>query len=226
MAETKPIRLLITDDHKLFRMGIISLLEDVEDILIIGEAEDGKELIKKYDELKPDVLLVDYSMPEMNGIEVIRALKKNYKDIKALILSMYDSDEHVYYALKSGAKGLISKNTMKSELIYAIKTVYGGYSYFGRSLDEEKMVQIEKKYKQLIPIDIEDYDRLNLKDRKILECIGRGMTSQEIADKMKISKKTIDYYRSGIMRRLGIKNLPELITYAVRFSTINKLFEE
>jgi two-component system, NarL family, response regulator NreC len=226
MAESKPIRILIADDHKLFRMGIISLLEDVDDFIIIGEVENGQELIEKFVELSPDVILVDISMPLINGIEALRAIKKINKDVRALILSMYDSDMHVYYSIKSGAKGLLSKNTMKGELVRAIKTVNDGSYYFGRSLTEEKMIELEKKYKQSIPMELDDYNQLNSKDRKILEFIGKGMTSQEIADTMKMSKKTIDYYRSGIMRRMGIKNLPELISYAVRFSTINKLFED
>lgn len=226
MAESKPIRVLIADDHKLFRMGIISLLEDVEDILIVGEAENGKELINKFSELEPDVILVDISMPVINGVEAIKTIKKINKDLKALMLSMYDSNEYIFYSIKSGAKGLLSKNTMKGELIYAIKTVNEGMLYFGKSLTEEKMIELEKKYKQLISNDRQDYIRLNYRDRKILEQISKGMTSQEIADELNFSKKSIDYYRSRIMQRLEIKSLPELISYAVRYSMINKLFEE
>lgn len=226
MAESKPIRVLIADDHKLFRMGIISLLEDVEDILIVGEAENGRELINKFSELKPDVILVDISMPVINGVEAIKTIKKINKDLKALMLSMHDSNEYIYYSIKSGAKGLLSKNTMKGELIHAIKTVNEGMLYFGKSLTEEKMIELEKKYKQLIENDRQDYIRLNYRDRKILEQISKGMTSQEIADELNFSKKSIDYYRSRIMQRLEIKSLPELISYAVRYSMINKLFEE
>lgn len=226
MAESKPIRVLIADDHKLFRMGIISLLEDVEDILIVGEAENGKELINKFSELEPDVILVDISMPVINGVEAIKTIKKINKDLKALMLSMHDSNEYIFYSIKSGAKGLLSKNTMKGELIYAIKTVNEGMLYFGKSLTEEKMIELEKKYKQLISNDRQDYIRLNYRDRKILEQISKGMTSQEIADELNFSKKSIDYYRSRIMQRLEIKSLPELISYAVRYSMINKLFEE
>ncbi|MEW6702696.1 MAG: response regulator transcription factor, partial [Bacteroidota bacterium] len=145
---------------------------------------------------------------------------------KALMLSMYDSNEYIFYSIKSGAKGLLSKNTMKGELIYAIKTVNEGMLYFGKSLTEEKMIELEKKYKQLISNDRQDYIRLNYRDRKILEQISKGMTSQEIADELNFSKKSIDYYRSRIMQRLEIKSLPELISYAVRYSMINKLFEE
>lgn len=226
MAESKPIRILIADDHKLFRSGIISLLQDVEGILIIAEAEDGHELIKKYSELNPDVILVDISMPGVSGIEAVKTIKKNCKDLKALMLSMYDSDEYVYWAMKSGAKGLLSKNTMTGELVHAIKTVYEGRRYFGFNFNEERLKELEIKYRQLISTDLESLNRLNMKDRSILEFISKGMTSQEIADHFSVSKKSIDYYRARIMNRLQIKSLPELITYAVRYSMINKLFEK
>ena len=225
MAESKLIRVLIADDHKLFRSGIISLLQDVEGILIIGEVEDGLDLIKKYSELNPDVILVDISMPGIGGIEAVKIIKKKYKDVRALMLSMYDSDEYVYYAIKSGAKGLLSKNTMKGELIHAIKTVDEGMRYFGINLTEARMIELEKKYNQLVSTDLESYNQLNRKDRYILEFISKGMTSQEIADHFTVSKKTIDYHRARIMQRLQIKSLPELISYAVRYSMINKLFE-
>ncbi|MCX6169106.1 MAG: response regulator transcription factor [Ignavibacteriales bacterium] len=226
MAESKPIRIIIADDHKLFRSGIISLLEDVEEILIVSEVENGNDLIEKYSEVNPDVILVDISMPGINGIEAIKTIKKKHEDVKALMLSMYDSDEYVFYALKSGAKGLLSKNTMKGELIHAIKIVYSNKRYFGVTLNEEKIIELEKKYRMLVSTDLESFNQLNMKDRNILEYISKGMTSQEIADQFKVSKKTIDYYRSRIMQRLQIKSLPELISYAVRYSMINKLFEE
>jgi two-component system response regulator NreC len=226
MAESGPIRLLIADDHKLFRSGIISLLENVDGILIIAEVETGQELIDKYSELKPDVILVDISMPGIGGIEAVRILKKTDKDLNALMLSMYDSDEYIYYAMKAGAKGLLSKNTMKAELVHAIKSVHEGIRYFGFSLTEEKIIELENKYRKLISTDLGSFNELNNKDRTILVCISKGMTSQEIADQLEVSKKTVDYYRARIMQRLKIKSLPELISYAVRYSMINKLFEE
>jgi two-component system response regulator NreC len=226
MAEQKTIRIIIADDHKLFRSGIISLLEDVEEILIIAEVESGNELIEKYSELKPDVILVDISMPGIGGIEAIKILRKSHKNVKALILSMYDSDEYLYYAMKSGAKGMLSKNTMKGELVHAIKSVFDGSRYFGLRLTEEKIEELEKKYKLHIPPDNEYSGNLSSRDKMILENISRGMTSQEMAEKMNVSKKTIDYYRGRLMQRLQIRTTPELISYAVRYSLINRLFEE
>lgn len=226
MAEQKSIRIIIADDHKLFRSGIISLLDDVEDIIIVAEVESGNELIEKYTELIPDVMLVDISMPVMGGIDALKILRKDNKDVKAIILSMYDSDEYIYYAMKNGAKGMLSKNTMKGELIHAIRSVYEGNRYFGLRLTEEKIDELEKKYIKIVSADLENLSVLNSRDKVILENISNGLTSQEMADQMGVSKKTIDYYRARIMERLQIKSFPELVSYAVRYSLTNKLFDE
>jgi len=204
------------------------MLENVDDIVVVGEAENGQELIEKYAELKPDVILVDISMPIIDGVEAIKTIKRSDNSIRALILSMYDSDEYVYYTMKSGAKGLISKNVMKGELLHAIRTVSNGSVYFGKSLSKNKFLELESKYREVIcegKISINE-DFLNSKDRKILEHISMGMTSQEIADEFEVSKKTIDYYRSRIMQRLGIKSLPELMTYAVKYSLLTKFMDK
>ncbi len=226
MAAQKPIRVIIADDHKLFRSGIISLLEDVEEVLIVAEVESGTELIEKYVALTPDIILVDISMPGMGGIEAIKILRKKFKDIKALILSMYDSEEYVYYAMKSGARGMLSKNTLKGELVHALKTVYSGARYYGVNLSEAKIAELEKKYRQIVSPEINPEAELTSRDKMILEYISMGLTSVEMAAKMDVSKKTIDYYRARLMQTLKIKTAPELISYAVRYSLMNRLFEE
>ena len=227
MAESRPIRIIIADDHKLFRSGILSLLDEARGIHIIGEAENGQELIGLYEKQKPDLILVDISMPVLSGIQAFKTIRRKDKDVKALFLTMYEGDEYVYFTRRIGAKGLLGKNTMKGELIYAIKTIAGGDYYFGKNYDDEKLKEIEKKYRQMIATDVVDGNiQLSLKERKVLELISKGMTSQEIANKLKYSRKTIEYHRSRLMQRLNIKSFPELITYAVKFSMVNKLFDE
>lgn len=227
MAESKPIRIILADDHKLFRSGIISLLDEARDIHIIGEAENGQDLIALYAKLKPDLIIIDISMPVLSGIQAFKAIRRKDKNAKALFLTMYEGDEYVYFTKRLGAKGLLGKNTMKGELIYAIKAIAKGKKYFGKGYDDEKLKEIEKKYKQLIATDVVNGNiQLNLKERKILELISKGKISQEIADQLKCSRKTIEYYRSRLMQRLNIKSFPELISYAVKFSMVNKLFDE
>ncbi len=226
MTTTKPIRLLIADDHQLFRSGIISLLEDVSEIAIIGEAETGRQLVEKYFELKPDVVLIDISMPELSGTHALKTIKLKEPAVKSIFLTMFEGEEYIYHAIEVGAKGILSKNAMKGELIYAIKTVYGGECYFGKNYDEEKLLGIKKKYRQAVVSVVDDYFHLKKKEKKILELISKGLTSQEIADQLHYSKKTIDYYRARLMQRFNIKSLPELISFAVKYSISQKLFED
>lgn len=225
MALQQPIRLLIADDHQLFRSGINSLFDDVGDIAIVGEAESGIQLIEKYFLLLPDIILVDISMPDMNGIEAFKNIKKKDRDVKALFLSMHDSEEYIYYAYKAGAMGLISKNTIKGELLFAIKSAYAGQKYFGKKYDQNKLKEIEYNYKETTASENDDYVHLSSRERKILEYISKGMTSQEIANELNLSKRAIDHSRAKLMAKLNIRSLPELISYAVKYSMANKIFE-
>jgi len=223
MALSKPIRVLIADDHQLFRSGVTSIFEDVPDILIIGEAENGDQLVEKYLALKPDLILVDVSMPGMNGLDAVKNIKKIDKSVKAIFLTMHDSEEYLLHAYKIGAMGLISKNTIKGELVYAIITVYNGEKYFGKQYDEARLKQIEHNYKQLTSEFVDDYIHLTVKERVILECMSKGQTSQEIANQLKLSKRSIDHYRSRMMARLNLKSLPEFISYAIKYTITNKI---
>jgi len=225
VIKPESIRIVIADDHKLFRSGIISLLDDEPDIHVINEAENGKELIDCYPNSKPDLLLIDISMPIVNGVEAFKIIKKSDPNVKALFLTMYEGEEYIYYTMKIGAKGLLGKNTMKGELVYAIKTVNEGNRYFGKNCNEEQLKEIEKKYKQIMVDQLDDFVQFTETEKIILEYISKGMTSQEIAEALDCSKKNVDYHRSKVMQRLEIKTLPELISYAVRFSMVNKLIE-
>lgn len=223
MALTRPIRVLIVDDHQLFRNGITSLFEDVSDILIVGEAENGPQLLDKFVSLQPDVIILDISMPEMNGFEVLKLLKKENDNVKVIFLTMHDSEEYILHAYKTGAMGLISKNTIKGELVYAIKAIYGGEKYFGKQYTDEKLKDIEYNFKKMTGQFVDDYIHLTAKERQILEYVSTGQTSSEIAKLMNLSKRSIDHYRSRMMVRLEIKSLPEFISYAIKYVNTNKV---
>ncbi|MCX7875288.1 MAG: response regulator transcription factor [Melioribacteraceae bacterium] len=222
MKLIEPIRILIADDHQLFRSGITSLLDDVSDILIVGEAENGEQTIEKYFELKPDIILLDISMPKLDGLEVIKRIKVKDRNVKVIFLTMHDSEEYIFFADKLGAKGLLSKNTLKGELIFAIKTVYQNEIYFGKQYDKEKLKELRKKFKGSSSTILDDTIALTEREKEILIYIADGLLSKEIGDKLGITKRTVDYHRSRIMQRLGIKTLPEFISYAVKFSMANK----
>ena len=214
----KYIRILLADDHTLFRTGIMSLLEGEKDIYVVGEVENGNELLEKYFEIKPDLVLADISMPGKSGLEAAKEIKQKDAEAKFLFLSMHEEDEYIYHCLKAGGKGLINKNITKGELILAIKKVSEGSNYFKNNLSEEQIKYIYNKYNRSSYKRPEiAQDSLTAREENVLKLIGQGLTSNEIAKKLGISRRTVDTYRSNIMQKLNIRNLPELIKYAFRY---------
>ncbi len=210
------IRLLIADDHNLFREGIKNLLADEKDIFIVGEAETGESLVTKYTELKPDIVLADISMPQLTGIEALEKLKKSGQHPKFLFLSMFDGDEYVYYCAKAGCYGLVSKKIMRGELIFAIKTVNEGKRYFGAKIPEEKLNEIISNFEKKTERTRNGYE-LTPREEQIVRLISEGLTSNEIADRLFVSKRTIDTHRTHLIQKLNLKSLPDLIKYSINF---------
>ena len=222
LNNSQKIRILIGDDHSLFRSGIARLLSDDDDILLVGEAENGEELVEKYFELKPDLLLADISMPKLSGTDAISQIKQKDKNAKALFLSMHDGEEYIYYSIKAGGLGLVNKNIMQGELLFAIKQVHSGKFYFGPGITQSHLDEIIKKYDKKEIVGIENVELiLTGREKDILFLIGKALTSMEIASKLNLSKRTIDTHRNHLMQKLKLENLPKLIRYAVQFS--NKL---
>jgi len=218
----KMIRIIVADDHKLFRSGLISLLEDEKDFFIVGEADNGEELLQLYFDLKPDVIVVDISMPFLNGVEALAELKKKDKNVKALFVSMHDTEEYIYYAMKNGAYGLISKNIMKGELTYAIRAANDGKQYFGQNWPEEKLKELYNRFEFLSGKKNDNKPNLSPREREILKNIGEGLTSSEIATRVHLSKRTVDAHRAHIMRKLEVTTLPELMKYAIKYLQMGK----
>jgi len=219
MKENK-IRVIIADDHTLFRSGIISLIEEDDEIEIVGEASNGRELIDLYHEIKPDLLLMDISMPEKTGLEASGEIRTKDETIKILFLSMHEGPDYIYHSIKSGGNGLINKNIIKSELITAIKNVMSGHDYFGAKYSETDIREIMKKYESFTePSVFIQPTRLTEKEKEVLLFISDGLTSNEIADKLNISKRTVDSHRQNIMQKLNLNSLPELIKYSIDYST-------
>ena len=218
MTLNKYIRVLLADDHTLFRNGIISLLETEKDIFVVGEVDNGKDLPGKYFDIMPDVVLLDISMPGKSGLEAAKEIKLKDHEAKLLFLSMHEEDEYIYHCLKAGGMGLINKNITKGELILAIKRVSEGTNYFRNNLSVDQIKSIYKKYdRSSIKKPIYLKDSLTSREENVLRLIGKGLTSNEIAQQLNISKRTVDSFRSSIMQKLNIKNLPELIKYAIGY---------
>ncbi|MDR3666988.1 MAG: response regulator transcription factor [Ignavibacteriaceae bacterium] len=213
------IRVLLCDDHTLFRTGIVSILRDEPGIFVVGEAADGFELIKKYELLKPDVIIADISMPGLSGTDAVSELKLKYPNIRVLFLTMLTGEQYVYYAIKVGGLGLVNKTVEKGELVFAINEVFHERNYFGTLYNQEKIKEILKKYENLpVHMDLELKEGLSETEDKILLLISEGMTSLEIADAIHLSKKTIDSYRIKLMKKFDLPNSSSLIRFALRYS--------
>lgn len=215
MEKNKKIRLLIAEDQTIVRDGIIKLLDDVEQIIVVGEADDGEVLVEKYEKLMPDVVLSDIEMPRLNGFDALDRLVKEKYTPNLIFLSVYADEPYIYYAYQMGAKGMLSKSINKDELVLAVKTVAQGGKYFmGRS--EDQLTELIEKYSG-------DENKLkvnfsNLTDREleILDLIAEGLMNEQIAEKLFISKRTVEKHRTNIMDKKNLKSLPELITFAVK----------
>jgi DNA-binding NarL/FixJ family response regulator len=214
----KNIRILLCDDHALFRSGVASLLKDEPGYFIVGEAENGKEMIEKFDMLKPDVVIADISMPGASGIDAAKEINRKYANIKIIFLTMLQDEEYIYLAIKAGGLGLINKNIVKGELLYAIKEVSEGREYFGPNYSTEIIDSIVAKYSHPQTSETTSvYDELTHTEKRILECIAEDMSSAEIADKLCLGKRTIDSYRARLIDKYNLKSLHGLIKFALLY---------
>jgi DNA-binding NarL/FixJ family response regulator len=218
--DKKIVHIVIADDHTLFRSGIISLIESEDNIIIAGEADNGSQLLDKYFELKPDLILLDISMPVMTGLEAAKLIRKQDQKVKILFLSMHEGEDYIYHCIKSGGDGLINKNILKSELINAINTLMNENRYFGKNFTDTQIEEIIKRYDSFIEVPkfIQPI-RLTEKEKEVLLLISEGLTSSEIADRLNIGKRTVDTHRINIMQKLNLNSLPELIKYSIDYST-------
>ncbi len=205
------IKILVVDDHAIMRDGIKALISLDDGLEIVGEASEGKEAIRKVQELTPDIVIMDIVMPGMDGLEATRRITKKNLKVKILVLTQYDNKEYILSTIKAGAAGYVSKRALGSELISAIRAVHEGQSF----LYPSAAAALFEDYRQLAKEE-EPYDRLTPREREILKLIAEGHISREIADILFISLKTVLGHRTKIMEKLGLHNRTELIKYAIR----------
>ncbi len=204
------IKILVVDDHAVLRDGIRALLSLYDDVEIIGEAAEGKEAVDKAQELRPDVVLMDIAMPEMDGLEATRRIGKRNPKMKVLILTQFDSRDHVLAAIKAGATGYVPKKALGLELVTAIRAVHRGESF----LYPSAATALIRDY--LYRTEEEPYDSLTPRERELLKLIAEGRTSREIANLLLISLKTVLGHRTKIMKKLDLHNRSDLIKYALK----------
>ncbi len=214
----KRTKILIADDHHLVRSGLINLLDPIEDFTVIGEAEDGEEAVAKAGSLRPDVIILDISMPKLSGTEATKQILKKYPEVKVLVLTMHENEEYVYQIFRSGASGYILKNSTKEELATAIRTVAKGEKYFSSRISEI-MIRgyVDRAEQRDTPESgpIGDADVLTNREREILGLVAEGLTNQQISDKLFISPRTVETHKTNIMQKLDIHDSAKLVKYAV-----------
>jgi DNA-binding NarL/FixJ family response regulator len=208
------IRVLIADDHTLFREGLRALFASEGDIEVVGEAADGQEAVRRALELRPEVVVMDLMMPIMNGIEATRELQAKLPASKVLVLSMYDDEEHVQRLLASGASGYMLKKATSDELVRALREVVAG----GIPLDPSVAAKVVKDYVRRVQGEEEPNPSSELTPREVevLKLIAQGLSNQTIADQLGLSRKTVDVHRANLMRKLDLHTVTELVKYALR----------
>lgn len=205
------IRLVIADDHTVVREGLVSLLNDEPDIQVLGQAGSGREAVVLARKYRPDIVLLDISMPDLNGLEAARKIKAELPDTKILILTMHDQNAFFFEALRAGASGYILKGARSEKLLDAIRDVHIGGIY----LSPELAGGLVQDYIQRNPESSEN-DSLTEREREILGLIAQGLTNSEIAEKLTLSVNTVKTHRLHIYQKLELRNRSELIDYALR----------
>lgn len=199
----QPIRVMVVDDHPLLREGIAAVLEGQPDMLLVGEAVDGREALARFETLRPDVTLMDLQMPEMNGIDAIRAIRARWPDARIAILTTYRGDVRALHAIKAGATGYLLKSTLRKELVEAIRLLAAGKRYFPPEIAAELATNL-------------DSDCLTRREIEVLQCVALGKANKEIANQLQISEDTIKGHLSSIMDKLGANNRTHAVAIGVQ----------
>jgi two-component system response regulator NreC len=212
------IRLLLADDHTLFREGLRALFASEGDIEVVGEACDGEEAVRRASELEPDVVVMDILMPGLNGIEATRRIRAARPDVKVLVLSMYDDEEHVRRLLAAGASGCMLKRATSDQLVRALREVVDG----GMALDPAVAAKLVKDYVRRVQREQEarPSGELTPRELEVLRLVAEGHSNQAIAGKLGLSRKTVDVHRTNLMRKLDLHDVTEIVKYALRRGVI------
>jgi len=211
----KNIKILIADDHEVVRDGLKNILLTLGNISVVGEVANGEDAVNQYNTLKPDLVIMDISMPGMNGIEATRIIKENDPEAKILVLTMHDNQEYLNQIIRSGAKGFVLKNTDKDELLQAVKTVAAGENFFSKDISKLTIDNYIRSAKDTEKSETYKEVPLTKREIEILKFIAEGHSNQEIANKLFISYNTVDTHRKNIMHKLSIKNTAGLVRYAI-----------
>jgi two-component system response regulator NreC len=205
-----PIRILIADDHGVIRAGLRALLEDIPDITVVGEASDGGEALAKAVELKPDILLMDLSMPNIGGIEATRQLSRGEPQVRILILTVHEDESLLKEVIRAGAAGYIVKRAAQEDLLHAIRVVARGDLYIHPTMTRALFIEPPAS----VPAKVSEIETLTLREIEVLQLLAKGYTNRQIAENLSLSPRTVEGHRANVSGKLGLHSRVELVEYA------------
>lgn len=208
MSKDKPLRIMIADDHFVVRMGLAAVVNTQSDMSVIVEATNGKQAVEMYRQHRPDVVLMDVRMPEMDGIEAITAIRKDYPDSRIIVLTTYDGDEDIYRALQAGARAYLLKDSLRDGLIEAIRAVYAGQ----RRIPAEVANRLAERMNRT---------ELTARELEVLKLIAQGKSNKIIASDLSISEGTVKIHVNNILSKLGVSDRTHAATFALQRGIIH-----
>jgi DNA-binding NarL/FixJ family response regulator len=211
------IRVLVADDHTIVRQGLVGILKASDDVEVVGEAADGAEAVEKAAKLKPDVVVLDVTMPHLSGLEAARRIRETVPATRILVLTMHDDEEYVLKMVRAGASGYLLKDSAASELIAGIRALKSGNVYFGPHASRA----LAEAYKTDRPRPDDPFERLTDREREIFQLVVEGRTNAQIADLLSISPKTVDNHRTRMMEKLRIHGTAELVRFAAKHKLLS-----
>ena len=213
------MKIMISDDHEIVREGLKQLLNCQEDMEVVGEAQDGRDTIAKVKSLRPDVLLLDITMPHLNGLETLWMIKEAMPDLSIVVFSMHKKEAYVRQALAAGALGYVLKASPSTEVLAAIRAAYRGEYFLNHKINAEVINTYLKNRKTSPPTC--DYDLLSEREQQVFRLMVEGNTTKQIADLLFVSPKTVEKHRANLMKKLCVRDLVEMIKYAIKINIID-----
>jgi two-component system, NarL family, response regulator NreC len=213
-------KIIIAEDHTILREGLRSLLSAEQDFVVVGEAKDGRDAIRCVETLRPDAVLMDLSMPGMNGLEALREIKKRCPETKVLVLTVHSADEYILATLKAGADGYVLKDSTHTELTMAIRSALAGKPYLSPAISEKVIDGYLEGKKSLKSRS--SWETLTKREREVLKLVSEGKKNKEIADYLCISVKTAEKHRANLMKKLNLHSSSALTAYAMEKGLLNK----
>ncbi|GAB4527459.1 MAG: response regulator transcription factor [Anaerolineales bacterium] len=227
MNNPVPIRVMLVDDHEVVRTSIKTFLETSSEIVVVGEAANGLEALARLSESRPDVIVMDITMPQMDGLQATRLLKERYPDCEVLVLTVHDDRQYFFAMLDAGASGYLTKSAASDDLLDAIRAVSAGHVYLQPSLarfllqDYRRLQETAASTPQDNFSDLPSLDVLSGRERQVLILVAEGLTSPQIAERLEISPKTVSRHRERIMEKLNLHSASELVRFAVRTGLVH-----